>query len=153
MNLMEKIGAYVAGQEYNLTPDQVEYILEADEDISKSALDDSQKKELLLNVIRSLDTGSANAMLAHKRRATRKALQKEVEEKEASTGERSAEAMKAILLTSILAGNLGGSAYYLLNQHARKEKAENEALKRRIDLYRDVTRNIRQELSPAVAGA
>jgi hypothetical protein len=142
MNFFQKIGAVEAGMQHGLSPLQ--------------SCKCAGPEELLEKLIPLIDDASITGIRAARQRGDRKTRAKTIEEDQAAgftldkvATDSGYDLAKAIALTSILTGNLAGASYFFANRETQKEDLKNEALKRRIELYRNVSKELRDKFGPA----
>lgn len=154
MNIFQKIGAYeycaqrgIDIQEFNSKLAGLEAMLPEASEVARA-------------VVPALDDVSIAAIRAMRNRGAKKTDVKEegilndmgrVMDKVSSVKEGKEDMMyhtlRSGLLSSILAGNLGGALYFILKRHAQEENAANESLKKRISLYKDLNRQLSSQFS------
>lgn len=141
MNLFQKIGAMEAASQHGINP----HVL------CKCA----GPEEVVRALVPLIDDASIAGVKAVRQHGSKKTMRKNQEEDMAGgltldkvARDSSYDVAKAIALTSILTGNLAGATYFFANRHSRQEDIQNEALKRRIQLYRNVSEELRNKFGP-----
>jgi hypothetical protein len=146
MNIFQKIGAYEYCAQNNIPSD------EFDRKLAGAAAELIESAPAAFDALTNKVAPFADDILMMTMRNFNKGNKKDDKptlDKVAAKDDAVYHGMRAGILSSILAGNLAGAMYFALKRNALEEDTTNEALKKRIGLYHDISRQLSSQFNTA----